>query len=195
MFAILAHLYHQWQAQIYVYQFKRRADWLIDLSWHRSSNFFNAINVRFRIWLNLRLTTNETSNRSLLFINISKYIFVRLDYVPRKWLNELPYEIHKVCNRRRSKSFYERGASRLCLDFREALYCSLINNPQLLFLLAILGDYTRRSASEHIHIFFILLFKDSPCDVENAVAQRASEFFAKCCSPFTVNIFLFPQSN
>jgi len=27
---------------------------------------------------------NEPSNRSLLFINIPEYIFVRLDYVPRK---------------------------------------------------------------------------------------------------------------
>jgi len=77
------------------------------------------------------------------------------------------------------KVFTRVGASRLCLDFREALYCSLINNPQLLFLLAILGDYTRRSVPEHIHVFFILLFKDSPCDVENAVARRASEFFCK----------------
>lgn len=43
------------------------------------------------------------------YLLISSGIYFRPDYVFRKWLNELSYEIHKVRSRRRSESFYRAG--------------------------------------------------------------------------------------
>lgn len=94
----------------------------------------------------------------------------------RKWLNKLSYEIHKVCNRRRSESFYARVTSRARLDFgREALYRSVINNPPTFVFPRDATAILEEGAADITYMSSILPFKDPLRDAES-VAQRTRGF-------------------